>query len=142
MVKVADVEKALETVHDPCSQFHGAEHSLPDLGMIAGIDIRGDSVQVRFLLDDPTCIFFFDLARRVEEAVGELDGVEHVEVTSDVGELWTEDRIRPKVREELQELRTRARERIQEAARQRKEASSVSGAEHGRSPDRQSIRNT
>jgi metal-sulfur cluster biosynthetic enzyme len=107
----ADVEAALETVLDPCSVYNGTRLSLPELGMIDRVEVgeHGDVV-VGLFLDDPTCIFFFEITRMIKEAVAPLAGVASVDFEIKADEIWTEDRMRPVARERLEGIRRERRD--------------------------------
>jgi len=89
-----DVMAALGTVLDPCSVFNRTNLSLIDLGMVDEVTVReGGRVHIRLFLDDPTCIFFFEIHRMLSEAVNRVDGVTDIEVEIKADELWTEARM-------------------------------------------------
>ena len=107
----ARVGEALDTVLDPCSVFNGTRLSIVELGMVDEFRVdKGGEVFVRLFLDDPTCIFFFEISRMLREAVGALDGVSEIEIEIKTDELWTEERIAPAARKRLESIRARRRE--------------------------------
>jgi metal-sulfur cluster biosynthetic enzyme len=104
------VEEALGTVLDPCSVFNGTRLSIVELGMVDEVKVEesGD-VFVRLFLDDPTCIFFFEINRLMKEAVEKVDGVGEIEVEIKADEVWTEDRMKPRAKERLEQIRATRR---------------------------------
>jgi metal-sulfur cluster biosynthetic enzyme len=106
----AQVDEALGTVLDPCSVFNGTRLSIVELGMVDKVEVDEDGdVFVRLFLDDPTCIFFFEINRMLKEAIGAVEGVGEIEVEIKADELWTEARMRPAARRRLERFRAAKR---------------------------------
>lgn len=106
----ADVMRALGTVIDPCSVFNRTHMSLVDLGMVDEVAVGEEGrVHVRLLLDDPTCIFFFEIHRLLTEAVSSVKGVTEIDVEIKADEVWTEDRISPRGRARIERIRSERR---------------------------------
>jgi metal-sulfur cluster biosynthetic enzyme len=72
-----------------------------EMGLVEDVQVDGGRVTVTLLLTDPTCIFFFEIARHIEDRVRAVDGVESVEVASLSDRLWSPDRIAPATRKRL-----------------------------------------
>jgi metal-sulfur cluster biosynthetic enzyme len=103
--------EALGTVQDPCSVFNRTNLSLIELGMIDEVSVgEGGRVHIRLFLDDPTCIFFFEIHRMLQEAVSKVDGVEHIDVEIKADEIWTEERMTHGGRSRLNRIRRERRE--------------------------------
>jgi metal-sulfur cluster biosynthetic enzyme len=101
-----EVSAALETVLDPCSVFNGTRLSLPELGMVDRIEVgESGDVLVGLFLDDPTCIFFFEITRLIKDAVEPIAGVASVDFDIKADEIWTEERMRPAARRRLESIR-------------------------------------
>jgi metal-sulfur cluster biosynthetic enzyme len=106
-----DVMAAIDTVHDPCSVFNRTNLSLIELGMIDEVTVgEAGKVHIRLFLDDPTCIFFFEIHRMLKEAVLQVDGVEEIEVEIKADEIWTEERMTHGGRSRLNRIRRERRE--------------------------------
>jgi metal-sulfur cluster biosynthetic enzyme len=106
-----EVSAALETVLDPCSVFNGTRLSLPELGMVDRVEVDGEgNVLVGLFLDDPTCIFFFEITRLIKEAVEPVAGVAGIDFDIKADEVWTEDRMRPAARQRLDGIRRARRD--------------------------------
>jgi metal-sulfur cluster biosynthetic enzyme len=88
MFTVDDVEAALSNVIDPELGLDFVE-----LGLIYGIELTGGHVHVTFSLTSPGCPIGPQVTDQIEEFVGELDGVEGVEVTMTFMPPWTPDRM-------------------------------------------------
>jgi metal-sulfur cluster biosynthetic enzyme len=88
MLTVDDVEAALSNVIDPELGLDFVE-----LGLIYGIELTGGDVHVTFSLTSPGCPIGPQVTDQIEEFVGELDGVESVEVTMTFMPPWTPDRM-------------------------------------------------
>jgi metal-sulfur cluster biosynthetic enzyme len=106
-----DVMEALGTVLDPCSVFNRTNLSLIELGMVDEVTVSEEGrVHIRLFLDDPTCIFFFEIHRMLQEAVSEVEGVGEIEVEIKADEIWTEERMSHGGRTRLNRIRRERRE--------------------------------
>jgi len=92
-VTEAQVIDALRPVQDP--ELH---RSIVDLDMVGGVDINGANVAVNVTLTVAGCPLRAELTDRVTQAVGGLDGVDHVDVSFGV----MTDEQRHALRERLQ----------------------------------------
>jgi metal-sulfur cluster biosynthetic enzyme len=106
-----EVDQALGRVLDPCSVFNGSNLSLADLGMVERVDIVEGEVNVQLFLDDPTCLFYFEITRNIRAELEALEGVCAVTFEMKVDEIWTEDRMLPVARQRLQLRRAGAQAR-------------------------------
>lgn len=105
------VMEALGTVMDPCSVFNRTNLSLIELGMVDAVTVHeGGRVHIRLFLDDPTCIFFFEIHRMLNEAVCGVEGVTEIEVELKADEIWTEERMTHGGRTRLNRIRLERRE--------------------------------
>jgi metal-sulfur cluster biosynthetic enzyme len=107
MPSADDVRRALADVRDPCSLMNRTNLDIVEMGLVEDVGIDGGGVTVTLLLTDPTCIFFFEIARQIKERLSGLPGVESVEVVSLSDRLWEPDRIAPAARERLRIARER-----------------------------------
>lgn len=101
---------ALDGVLDPCSVFNETELSIVELGMVDEVNVTdAGKARIRLFLDDPTCIFFFEISRMIEEALAGVQGVSEVELEIKADEIWTEERMSTAARARLQGQRRRRR---------------------------------
>lgn len=112
-----DVTAAVDSVLDPCSTFNGTRLTLRELGMIEQVTVEDSgAVVVLLLMDDPTCIFFFEISRLLREALAAVPGVGQVDIEIKSDEIWTEDRMQPRARSALAELRSVRRRALERRA--------------------------
>lgn len=84
-----DIINALKTVFDP-----EIPADIYELGLIYRIDIEDDrSVKIDMTLTAPGCPVAGDMPTWVENAVGAVEGVSHVEVNMTFDPPWTPDRM-------------------------------------------------
>lgn len=84
-----DIINALKTVFDP-----EIPADIYELGLIYRIDIEDDrSVKIDMTLTAPGCPVAGDMPTWVENAVGTVEGVSHVEVNMTFDPPWTPDRM-------------------------------------------------
>ncbi len=100
-----DIRVALQDVRDPCSVMNRTNLDIVEMGLVEDVQVDGGHVTVTLLLTDPTCIFFFEIARHIEDRVRDVDGVESVAVASLSDRLWSPDRIAPATRKRLSAAR-------------------------------------
>jgi|SRR5579884_1301635 len=84
MVSVDEVTDALRDVIDPELGLDFVE-----LGLIYEVEIDDGTVRVTYTLTSPGCPIGPQVSEQIEEFVGELDGVEHVESTMTFSPPWT-----------------------------------------------------
>jgi metal-sulfur cluster biosynthetic enzyme len=88
MVREADVRAVLGTVIDPCSAANGTDLSIVEMGLLDSITVEDGHVEVGLMVTSPMCTMVPYVIREIREDVGELGGVESVEVTADNGLEW------------------------------------------------------
>jgi metal-sulfur cluster biosynthetic enzyme len=97
---------ALQRVYDPCSQAWGRPLSIVDLGLVRAVEPRPDgSVRVLVSLTVPFCMAVATIMRAVECRVGEVPGVESVDVEIDQDTPWSPDLMTESGRRFLAERR-------------------------------------
>jgi metal-sulfur cluster biosynthetic enzyme len=89
----------LSSIMDPCSVRLGRPLNIVEMGLVESVTVRGTEADVKLVLTEPSCIFFFDFHQSIEQVLLELDGVEAVTVNLLEGEMWTPDRIKSRVPE-------------------------------------------
>ena len=112
VVTEEQVRAALNRIVDPCSASMGDDLSLVELGMIYEIRIDGGTVTVDLLFDDPMCLYLEPIHRAIRARVGAVPGVTSVVLDQSEQELWTEDRMQPRARERLHEARRKRRQAL------------------------------
>ncbi|WP_435126959.1 metal-sulfur cluster assembly factor [Halobaculum sp. D14] len=85
------VREALESVVDPCSAATGSNLDIVEMGLVKSVDVADRHVDVEMRLTTPLCHMVPYFAEEVESAVGDLPGVDSVELTTDGGFEWTEE---------------------------------------------------
>lgn len=84
-----DIINALKTVFDP-----EIPADIYELGLVYKIDIEDDrTVKIDMTLTAPGCPVAGDMPSWVENAVGSVEGVSHVEVNMTFDPPWTPDRM-------------------------------------------------
>ncbi|MDP8249862.1 SUF system Fe-S cluster assembly protein [Pseudochrobactrum saccharolyticum] len=84
-----DIISALKTVYDP-----EIPADIYELGLIYKVDIEDDrTVKIDMTLTAPGCPVAGEMPGWVENAVGAVEGVSHVEVTMTFDPPWTPDRM-------------------------------------------------
>ena len=96
MVTEKDVRKALRTVKDP-----EVDLDLVVLGLIYGIDVTDDHVDVTMSLTSPMCPAASEIVEQAKAAVEAMEGVESASVELTFDPQWTADRIDPLIRSSL-----------------------------------------
>ena len=91
-----DVRNALKNVKDPELGL-----DLVVLGLVYGIDIDGNEVDVTISLTSPMCPVAGQIVEDVRQAVSAIEGVEEAEVTLTFEPPWTPERISPLIRSSL-----------------------------------------
>ncbi len=87
------VKLALRRVKDPDLHIN-----IVDLGLVYGIRLDANVVNVDMTLTSPACPSGPELVGGVEREVGTIPGVEKVQVNIVWTPFWTPDRIEPRVR--------------------------------------------
>lgn len=85
---IEDVTDALREVIDPELGLDFVE-----LGLIYGIEIEGEVVNVTYTLTSPGCPIGPQVAEQIDEFVGELAGVSEVNAQMTFTPPWTPDRM-------------------------------------------------
>ncbi|MQA04977.1 MAG: DUF59 domain-containing protein [Streptosporangiales bacterium] len=96
MTTQAEVVEALEDVHDPHVPV-----SLRSMGMLAGVEVSGEHVQVEVCIPCMACPASEFITEQVRERVLALDGVTSVDVTPGFHLYWDRESVDPKARELL-----------------------------------------
>jgi metal-sulfur cluster biosynthetic enzyme len=95
MVSRDAVFAALKGVPEPCSIAMRAPIDICQMGLIEDVRIDDGAVRVELVLTDPSCAHFSSMRTYIADALGEVPGVEKVEVVMSTTKLWTSDRRLP-----------------------------------------------
>lgn len=87
------VKLMLRRVKDPDLQLN-----IVDLGLVYGVRVDGDVVNVDMTLTSPACPSGPEIMGDLETQVRTLPGVQDVKVNLVWAPFWTPDRIEPRVR--------------------------------------------
>ena len=104
MTTVEAVREQLDEIVDPCSAATGSNLDIVEMGLVDTIEIDDGHVDVRMRLTAPTCHMVPYFVREVEDLVGDLSGVDSVELETDYGLEWTEEMMSDEAREHREEL--------------------------------------
>jgi metal-sulfur cluster biosynthetic enzyme len=96
MVTEDQVRKALRKVKDPELNL-----DLVVLGLIYGIQIDGDRVDVTMSLTSPACPVAGEIVNQAQQAVEGVEGVRTANVELTFSPPWTAERIPPIIRSAL-----------------------------------------
>lgn len=112
MVEREAVRAVLDTVIDPCSAANGTDLSVVEMGLLDDITVRDGHVSVELMVTSPMCTMVPYFIKEIRRDVGDLDGVESVEVSADNGLEWMPSMMS----EEAEERRRRTLEAREQAA--------------------------
>jgi metal-sulfur cluster biosynthetic enzyme len=90
---------ALDNCYDPCCRERRI--SVVDMGLIESIEIEDRLVRIEMVLTTGWCPFASRLLGMVEEEVGALPAVDHVDVDVVWDPAWTPERMSESAREKL-----------------------------------------
>lgn len=91
---VQEIEKALESVIDPCSKALGSPMDIVTMGLVEKIVIDGGDITITVILTDAACYFFTAIEKFVADVLIDLPGVQSVDVQISSTTLWSPDRVR------------------------------------------------
>lgn len=89
------VRHQLRQVPEPCGLLMREPIDICEMGLVEQIECADGVVSVELVLTDTSCIHFTGMRRYIADVVGQLPGVDSVEVTASTTMLWTPDRRRP-----------------------------------------------
>ncbi len=96
VVSKEEVVSVLKTIYDPEIPI-----DIYNLGLIYGIDIEGRKVKIRMTFTVPTCPMVNFIVEEVKEKVGQISGVEEVEVELVWDPPWSPEMISEEYRKKL-----------------------------------------
>ncbi len=96
MVSEDDVMEKLGEIYDPETKI-----DIVNMGFIYDVEVEEKDVKVEMTLTSPGCPMHKVFVKKVEEGIGDLEGVERVEVDVVFDPPWSPDRLSEKARKEL-----------------------------------------
>lgn len=88
MTTAEEVKDALSQVVDPCSATTGSNLDIVEMGLVKSVAVDDGHVDVDMRLTSPACTMIPYFRKETREKVGELPGVDSVDLEADVGLEW------------------------------------------------------
>lgn len=105
MCTASDLAGALDRVVDPCSIATGVPITLRDMGLLQSVTCDDGHAHVVLRLTAPICLQASNIIARVEEVLGELEGVSSVTCEIDPYAEWMPDMMAPAAQARLRAAR-------------------------------------
>jgi metal-sulfur cluster biosynthetic enzyme len=105
------LRERLRGVVDPCSAAAGGDLDVVEMGLIESVTVDEGAVTVSMRLTSPGCMMVEYFARRIDEVLGPVDGVESVALETDAGFDWHRGLMEERAREQRAARRRELRER-------------------------------
>ena len=102
---LADIERVLSRVHDPCSLAAGSPLPITGLGLVTGWSADGGTLRVSITATGPGCTFLGKIADAARAELLTLDGICDVRIELDTETVWDPSRMNPAAREALRRRR-------------------------------------
>lgn len=99
------VRDALASVQDPCHALSEHPLSILDLGLVNEVSRRGDVLEVRLTLTEPTCVFAHRIVQELEDLAPTLPGIARVAVVFEHLPIWEPSRMNERARRLFAERR-------------------------------------
>lgn len=96
MVSKEEVLGALKRCYDPEIPVN-----IVDLGLVYGLDIQGEKVNIRMTLTAPGCPMHSTISENVKREVEKLDGVGEADVEMVWEPPWSVERMSPRAKKKL-----------------------------------------
>jgi ATP-binding protein involved in chromosome partitioning len=88
-----EILERLDDVLDPCSCMTDNPVSIVELGLVNEIDREGGSVSIELLPTTPMCMYMAQIIDEAEAEVSKVDGIEDVDVSQNVEDMWRPERM-------------------------------------------------
>ena len=108
-VSQSAVRERLDEITDPCSESRDIGNSIVGMGLVDSIDIENGHVTVSMRLTSPACHMVSYFSREIRDRVGTIEGVQSIELETDSGLNWDENRMTPDARRRRDEYLERLR---------------------------------
>ena len=86
----------IDSVPEPCGFLMRTPLSVLEMGLVNSVHIEGGRVCIEIVLTDASCVHWSSMRDYIADAVGDVDGVQSVEVVLSSTSLWTPDRLQRK----------------------------------------------
>ncbi len=96
MVSEEVVTETLKEVYDP--ELH---YNIVDLGLVYEVDIKDGDVRVLMTLTTPACPIGPMIPEQIQEALGIMPGVKHVDVEFTFDPPWSPDKMSDEAKSDL-----------------------------------------
>ncbi len=96
MVSKEEVIEALKRCYDPEIPIN-----IVDLGLIYGVDVKGDEVAIKMTMTAPGCPMHSMISENVKQEVGSVKGVKKVSVEIVWEPPWSVERMSPEAKKKL-----------------------------------------
>jgi len=98
----AAIRDCLHEIVDPCSAATGSNLDIVEMGLLKSIDSTEDHVSIEMRLSSPMCHMVPYFHKEVEDRIGDLPGVDSVELETDAGFEWDESMMSEEARNRRQ----------------------------------------
>jgi metal-sulfur cluster biosynthetic enzyme len=105
------VREQLDTIVDPCSEARGTDISIVEMGLLKKIEIEEGVVDIELRITSPSCMMVGYFIEQATERVGDLPGVEAVNLGTDAGLSWREGMMSERAKERRREHQAALAER-------------------------------
>lgn len=102
---VEQVHRALDRVVDPCSIATGVPITLADMGLVEDVAVTGGRAHIRLRVTSPFCMHIGNIHERILDVVGEVPGVDAVDLDIDDGMTWLPSMMAPESQRRLRAIR-------------------------------------
>lgn len=96
---LGEVNRRLNDVIDPCSVASGMPLGLPEMGLVAGVDVEGSHLDVRIRLSSPGCYMLGYFTDEIRDRLLPMSGIDSVDVHFDEGFEWDASFMSEEVKE-------------------------------------------
>ncbi|TYL37331.1 amidohydrolase [Natronococcus pandeyae] len=99
----AEIVQRLDDVLDPCSCMTDNPVSIVELGLVEEIERDDETVRIELLPTTPMCMYMTQIIDEAEAEVVKIDGIEDVDVSQNVEDMWRPERMSDELRQAKEE---------------------------------------
>lgn len=88
-----EIVQRLDDVLDPCSCMTDNPVSIVELGLVEEIKRDDEMVNIELLPTTPMCMYMTQIIDEAEAEVLKIDGIEDVDVSQNVEDMWRPERM-------------------------------------------------
>jgi metal-sulfur cluster biosynthetic enzyme len=99
-----EVVERLDDVLDPCSCMTDNPVSIVELGLLNDIEREDGSVSIELLPTTPMCMYMTQIIDEAETEVSKIDGVDDVDVSQNVEDMWRPERMADELQQAKDEV--------------------------------------